>query len=308
MAYVVSALSNYTDEQSEKYLYSTVTEGTTVGLIPNVQTGIKSAEKLKILTLTGVWQTGGSCGFTASGDTTFSERTLTVGKVKVNLSWCEKDLETKYTQTKLKAGSTYEDLTFEKEFVAKLQNNDQEKVEQAVWNGDTDSVDAYLSKFDGYRKIIGAASGVLACSASGVTAWSEANSRTVSKSLTAKIAASADYLLTASDAVAFIGIKEHTELKAKYISDNLFHITGKEGAMTLEGCDIPLIPVKGLSGKGEIYVMEKSNMYIGTDLENEEEAFEIWYSKDDDLIKYKKEFKMGVQVAFPDRIVKYITA
>lgn len=308
MAYDVSALSAYTDQESERYLYSTVTEGVTVGLIPNIQTGIKSSEKIKILTVAGVWQSGGTCSFNPSGDTTFSDRELTVGKVKVNLQWCEKELEGKYTQKKLALGSKYEDLAFETEFVDKLQNNDHDNVEQAVWNGDTSSTNVYLNKFDGFRKIMNAAAGVLACTASGTVTWSEANSRTVSKSLTSKIAASADFLLTASDAVAWIGIKEYTELRQKYMADNMFHITGKENVLTLEGCDIPFQPCKGLSGKGEIWVMEKSNMYLGTDLENEEEAFEIWYSKDDDVIKYKKEFKMGVQIAFPDRIVKYITA
>jgi len=88
----------------------------------------------------------------------------------------------------------------------------------------------------------------------------------------------------------------------------MFHIGGMENQMYLEGTTIPYVAVDGLSGKKEIYVMEKDNMYLGVDLEGEEDVMDIWYSKDDDVIRYKKEWKMGVQVAFPDRIVKYISA
>ena len=304
MAYDVSNLSAYTDETSDVYLYQTIAEGTTTGLIPNVQTGIKSADKIKIVNTTGVWQAGGSCGFTASGSSTFSDRTLTVGKIKINLEWCEKTLESKYTQAQMKAGSTYEALTFEKEFVGQLTNNDKANVENVVWNGNTSSGDAYLARFDGFRKIIKAASGTLQTSTSGSTAWSSANSRTVMQSFAAKVSASLPQFLSDSDVVCFIGTAEYTDLKLKYIADNLYHITGEEN-LKVEGTNIPLVPVQGLSGKQEIYLMKKSNMYLGVDLEGEEDSFKIWYSMDDDVIRYKKEFKMGVQVAFPSEIIFY---
>jgi hypothetical protein len=101
-----------------------------------------------------------------------------------------------------------------------------------------------------------------------------------------------------------MGVAEYTDLKSKYIVDNLFHITGDKGVMTVEGTDIPIVPVQGLSGKKEFYLMRKSNMYLGVDLESEADAFKIWHSDDDDNIKYKKVFKIGVQIAFPDEIIK----
>jgi len=308
MAYDVSGLTNYTKENGTELIFATVSEGQTLSLIPNIQTGIKSAEKIQLLNISGVWQADTSCGFNASGTTTITNRTITVGKIKVDLEWCEKDLEAKATQQKLRAGSKYESLAFESEFVAKLQNNDKVYVEQAIWNGSTGSSDAYLNKFDGFRTIIGAASGVIACSSSGVTAWSETNARTVSKSLGAAVAASASWMLTKSDVVAFIGTAELVTLRQKYITDNMYHIMGTENTLYVEGTTIPYVGVDGLSGKKEIYIMEKENMYVGTDLENEEEQYEFWYSQDDRVIRYNKSWKMGVQVAFPDRIVKYISA
>ena len=44
-------------------------------------------------------------------------------------------------------------------------------------------------------------------------------------------------------------------------------------------------------------------MFYGTDLENGEELFDIWYSKDNREFRLAIEFTAGVQVAFQDEIV-----
>jgi hypothetical protein len=46
-----------------------------------------------------------------------------------------------------------------------------------------------------------------------------------------------------------------------------------------------------------------SNMYLGTDLLNEQDRFELFYAKEADEMRFVVEFKMGVQVAFTDQIV-----
>lgn len=309
MAYDVSALSNYTEENADMLIFQTVTDSVTAKLMV-LQSGIKSADKINIVSLDAHWQTD-ACSFNPSGSTAFSQRTLTVGKIMENLDWCEKDLETKYTQKKLAAGSTYENLTYEKEFVAKLQNQTSHKVENAIWNGDTNSVDVNLNKFDGLRKIIGAAAGVIASAQSGGTAWSEANSRVVSKGLGVALASNDSTLPMLSDpeTVAFIGDAELLNLRHKYMADNLYNqnLNG-EGQLMVEGTQIPFVAVPGLSGKKEIYVMRKSNMYLGTDLAHEEEKFVIFYNTNSRKIEYEKHFKLGVQIAFPNEVVKYISA
>jgi hypothetical protein len=54
--------------------------------------------------------------------------------------------------------------------------------------------------------------------------------------------------------------------------------------------------------------MRLSNMFLGTDLLNEEEKFEIFYAKEADQVRFVSEFKMGVNIAFPDEAVKFILA
>jgi len=74
---------------------------------------------------------------------------------------------------------------------------------------------------------------------------------------------------------------------------------------------IPGTPVKdvatpGLNGVNKLYAMRLSNLFLGTDLLNEEERFELFYAKEADEVRFVSEFKMGVNVAFLDEIASFI--
>lgn len=309
MAFDVSALSNYTDEQSHEYLRTTIAKGKSLELFTNIQTGIKTSSKIKIFDSTGVWQSNSTCAFNASGGDVFSDRTITVGGIKVNKEWCPKVLEAKYTQLELKKGSKYEDLgAFQSDITDLLGDKDAYNMEICFWNGDTDSGDAYLSKFDGLRKIIGAASGVLATATSGTTTWSSANSRTVMGEFATKVATSLPQFLSDPDVVLVMGDKELMDLTQKYITDDDFNTSWKDGIRYVEGTNIPIVPLLGLSGKGEMYLLKKDNVVKGVDMEGEEDKIEMWYSQDDRMVRYSKEWKFGVQIVHPSEVIKFITA
>ncbi len=296
MAYNVSALGSYTKENADSLIYKTIATGAKTAQYMVKQPGIKSAETINIAATRGVWQTGSSCGFSASGDTTFSQRTLTVGKVKINLKWCEKDLEPKYLQGALAAGSTYTMLTFEEQIISDIQQNIAADLETAIWQGDTTAGSAYLNKFDGLLKIIAAASPVSAST----VAWSVANSRTAVQNVLT--AATAD-ILAQPNLKLFMGTVEARDYKLKLGIDNLYHITGSEGTLYAENSDIEIVPVLGLSGTKKLILTSTDNLYLGTDLMNEDEKFDLFYAKEADEIRFVAEFKVGTQIAFGDLIV-----
>jgi len=120
--------------------------------------GVKSAETINIMDTDSVFQDGSSCGFTASGTTTFTQRTITVGKIKVNEALCPKDLQAKYLQQALPAGSRYDSTIFAAEFAQRKADKIAAALEVAIWQGDTGSGTANLNKFDGFVKLIAAAS------------------------------------------------------------------------------------------------------------------------------------------------------
>jgi hypothetical protein len=66
-----------------------------------------------------------------------------------------------------------------------------------------------------------------------------------------------------------------------------------------------LIAVGGLNGTNKLVAGSLSNFYLGTDLAHEEEDVKIWYSQDNDEVRFRLTFAYGVQVAFPGEIVYF---
>jgi hypothetical protein len=298
MAYNLAGLTNnYVDEIKNDYIIKTITQGTTASLM-KVQTGVKSAETINIIATRGVWQGKTACNPTASGTTTLTQRELTVGGVSVILEWCDETLETYSTQTRMKQGSTYTDLTFRTQILDDVKQNILADKEVAIWQGDTSAGSAYLNKFDGLIKIIDAATAVTATP----VAWSVANSRTAVQNALTAITAD---MYTAGNLKMFMGQTEARDYRLKLGIDNLYHLTGADAKLYAENSDIEIVPVAGLNGTKKVYVMSPDNMFLGTDMEGEDEKFDLKVLENEKL-RLTVKFKLGVQVAFPDQIVEQV--
>ena len=317
MGFNVSALANYTEQNAALLVTSSVLGAKTATLIKsagNVMVGVKSSETINIMDTDAIFQSGGSCGFTASGSTTFTQRTVTVGKIKVNEALCPKDLEAKYLQKALPTGSMYDSVPFEQEFADKKAKTIAAQLETAIWQGDTSSVNVNLNKFDGLVKLVGAASGVVAANASTYISGAPLSSITaanvisifdgVYQAIPAKVVA-------ADDMTIFCGqdlFRTYTVALKNSGSFNYQIDVKADSEFVLPGTTIKVVSVAGLNGTNKVYATRLSNLFIGTDLLNEEEKFEIFYAKEADQVRFVSEFKMGVNIAFPDETVKFILA
>ena len=317
MAFDVSALSNYTKENEQLLVTSSVLGSKTASLIKdmgNVLVGVKSSEKINIIDTDAVFQDGSTCGFSASGTTTFTQRTVTVGKIKVNEALCPKDLETKYLQKALGAGSHYESIAFASDYADKKSARIAAQLETALWQGDTASGSANLNRFDGLQKLIGAAAGVI--DANTATYFTGAPATAIT---TANVVAVFDAVYSAipaevvakDDMTIFCGQDAFRTYTIALKNANMYNyaFNGKaDSEFMLPGTSIKVVAVAGLNGTKDIYAMRLSNMFIGTDLLNEEEKFEIFYAKEADQVRFVSEFKMGVNIAFPAEVVKFVVA
>jgi len=313
MAFSVSSLSNYTKENEALLVTSSVLGAKTAALIKsagNVMVGVKSAETINIMDTDAFFQAGGTCGWNASGTTSFTQRTVTVGKIKVQEALCPKTLESKYLQKALPTGSTYDSIPFEQEFTDKKAKTIASQLETAIWQGDTASANGNLNKFDGLIKLIGAASGVVDANVSGFVSGAPLTSITptnvislidgVYRAIPAKVVA-------AEDMVIVCGMDTFRTYTIALKNANMFNYAfdGKaDSEFVLPGTSIKVVALQGLNGTNDIYAMRLSNLFLGTDLLNEEEKFEIFFAKEADEVRFAAEFKMGVNIAFPDEIVK----
>ena len=317
MGFDVSALANYTKENEALLVTSSVLGAKTAALIKsagNVMVGVKSSEKINIMETDAIFQDGASCGFNASGSTTFTQRTVTPGKIKVNEALCPKDLEAKYLQKALPTGSMYDSVPFEQEYSEKKAKTIAAQLETALWTGDTASSNVNLNRFDGLVKLIGAASGVVAANASTFISGAPLSTITAANVISifdGVYAAIPAKVVAADDMTIFCGqdlFRTYTIALKNSGSFNYQIDVKADSEFVLPGTTIKVVAVAGLNGTNKVYAMRLSNMFLGTDLLNEEEKFEIFYAKEADQVRFVSEFKMGVNIAFPDEVVKFILA
>lgn len=312
MAFDVSALSNYTKENEALLVTSSVLGSKTAGLIKsqgNVMVGVKSAETINIMDTDAIFQAGGSCGFNASGSTTFTQRTVTVGKIKVNESLCPKDLEAKYLQKALPEGSRYDSIAFAADYTDKKAARIAAQLETAIWQGATGSANVNLNKFQGLVALVGA-SAVEANNATyfgtPATSITSANVVAIFDALYKAIPAT---VVAKDDMTIWCGQDVFRTYTIALKNANMFNYAfdGKaDSEFYLPGTPIKVVATPGLNGVTKIYAIRLSNMFIGTDLLNEEERFELFYAKEADQVRFVSEFKMGVNVAFLDEIASFI--
>lgn len=309
MGYTVSALTDYVDQTKTDLLTEMHFAGGTAELA-TIHSGIKSSQALNFVVSTPVPQDGEGCGFNASGDTAFSQRDLATKAVKYQDTLCPRTLQAKWTQLLLKKGQKYDESDIPKIIIDDIKNIIIQNNETADWQGDTTSGNAFLARYDGLRKIIKAATGTTTATAS---TYNLTNARAIMASIVAAIPAK---LKGNPDVKILVGYDVADIYRQAMINANLYHLpAGAKGqtGMYAEGSVHEIIPLHGLDGlytsTGDnpfIFAMDpERNMHLGVDMENEEEEADLWYSKDDDNVKYSFRFRRGWQIAFPSEIVEY---
>jgi hypothetical protein len=312
MGFTVSSLTNYVNQESTTLLTALQFEGETAALA-NIVPGVKSSQALQILTNSPFPQDGTSCGFNASGDSAFTQATITTLPVKYQDSYCPRALEAKWTQNLLKKGQTYTESDLAKDIIDDVIAQIKRRNETLDWQGDTTAGDGYLNKYNGIRKAVVAASGVQTATAS---TYNASNCRAIVKSIILKIPAAQK---GDPKTKIYMGYDAAEIYRQALMDANLFHVaagTGTQKGMVAEGSVHEIVPVHGLdeqylvTGNANmpcIFAMDfDRNVYLGCDAHGEEDKASIWLDgSDNETIKYSFRFRRGWQVAFGAEIVKY---
>lgn len=291
MAINVSALSTYVDEQRLPLIRKTVFAAPSTKYF-NLQTGVKHAAALNILTTDVVFGDGATCGWNESGSTAFSQRILEVGNFKVNMSFCEKSLLKNWAGYEVRVAAGQKSLPFEEDFVNGIIDGVRVKLESLIWKGvkATDGMDGLLTILD-------------AASASTIKPSLATGTSIYDKTLAVYKAIPAGKLESAS---IFMGIDKFRDLVLELTAKNLYHYSPEVDSnleIVLPGTNTKVRGVYGLNGEKAIVAADGENIYFGVDMEGDEERFDLWYSQDNQEFRLAINFNAGVQVAFPDEIV-----
>lgn len=291
MAINVSALSTYVDEQRLPLIRKTVFAAPSTKYF-NLQTGVKHAAALNLLTTDVVFGDGAACGWSESGSTAFSQRILEVGNFKVNMSFCEKSLLKTWAGYEVRVAAGQKSLPFEEDFVNGIIDGVRVKLEGMIWKGvkANDGMDGLLTILD-------------AASASTIQPTLATGSSIYEKTLAVYKAIPAGKLESAS---IFMGIDKFRDLVLELTAKNLYHYSPEVDSnleIVLPGTNTRVRGVYGLNGEKAIVAADGENIYFGVDMEGDEERFDLWYSQDNQEFRLAINFNAGVQVAFPDEIV-----
>lgn len=270
----------------------------------NLQTGVKGATALNLLSTNVEFGDGFSCGWNEAGTSTLSQRILTPGAIKVNMSFCDKELLKTWMNYEVRVAAGQKNLPAEEDFMNGVIDSVKAKLEKAMWQGDTTSNDANLNKFDGIVKIMSGET------PAGTYTIQSGDSKT--KILNEVYALIPSAVYEKGEVVAYVGYDFYRPWVQELIANGNLILNAGSGSvldgvamptsMLIPGTNVRVIPVAGLDGTNKVYASYRDNFVYGVDMQGDEEKIEYWYSQDNRSYRMTLEFIAGVQVAYPDMV------
>lgn len=299
MNIIVSSLPEYVEQNRDTILRTVVLGGTTVKhMVP--QLGIKTKAAINYLDVDPQFQDGRGCKFTPQqGGIVLTQREIETGIIKVELEVCPDTLLGKYAEYLVRIDANEQDFPFERFILDAIVEKINYKLEKAIWQGDKESENPDLNKFDGLLKLAAGEAETIAVEfAENASAWDK---------IKAVILALPDEALDSGKTAVFVGTDLFRNFMLEVVEKNFFHYSGAQNDAPKEfvfpGTDTVIVSTPGLSRTGIVYGTYERNLYYGCDMmEAKEEVRVIWDEKDG-VFAVKVKWNSGVQTAFPDMVV-----
>ena len=274
-------LKVYVDENKLDLIRKSVLGAKTIDYL-NIQSGVVGKTKINLLDTTVQFGDGSACGWNEAGTSTITQREINPASIKVNMSFCDKAMQKYFMNHQIAVAAGRSTLPFEEQFIAGVVEGVGKKLEDAIWNG----VTINEVQYDGFVQI------VTRTATTGSTVYDSV------RNLYNGIPSA-----SLMDTVIFIGIDGFRSLAGELTAKNLYHYDPKVDEafeMVLPGTTTKVIGVPGLDGSNKAYAINTKHAFYGTDMQNDNETFDFWYSKDNQEFRLAINFVEGVQVAFPD--------
>jgi hypothetical protein len=309
--YDVDGLAEYIDEQSANLISKDVISSPTIDLV-NVQEGVKSKEKIKLVDVDVTYQDGSDCAVTASGDIIYSDREMEVKPITVLVKLCANELHGTWGQIGLRAGSNAEtqEIPSEALILDYLLKKHRGELEKLVWRGDTTGGAGNLALANGFHTLFTDNIGSLV----------DLNTGNLT-TLTASNAYDAFYTafetmpeeVLENGGALWLGREWYTKLTKNLVDLNFFkeyttNQLASQMSFILPGTDLVVNRVPGLNTVEAAYIAKPNELVVGTDLMNDFEEITSWYEKKDDAMYIRIKFKVGTQVPYLGQIGQFTLA
>jgi hypothetical protein len=298
-SYNVSSIGGYVDQVGGELLAKALIGGTTAKYV-NLRTGIKGTQALNLLNSQAYFQDG-TCGWSPSGTTTFTQTNITTCPTKYNEALCYKDLFDTYQSMLMAPGQTQESVPFEQQIADLKVKEIQQYVEQQIWQATTGT-----SCFNGFKTLISTGTTGVAVSASGTTFSPSAAYGTNGNPITEVdklINALSDDAMSREDLVVFMSYSNFRLYVQALVKANFFmnYIGSTDITSMMEAThpstNVKIVPTIGLASSNQVVIGPRQYMVLGVDLLSDSEKLKIWYSVDFDELRFRANFNYGVAIA-----------
>lgn len=300
--------TDYIDELKDKLMAKMLFEGRTMEFA-KVIPGVKNKITLNLLANTAK-PVAATCGWTPEPSNKYvnlDQKVLEVCPLEIKDAICPKDFEHLYLGMYMKNNK---EVPFEELIAESYINKAMNANESMIWNAGGCT--------EGLVKMIGNDANV-------IDASTEASSAaTAIEAVNAVIAKATPDILMHTDKIIYTSYAMFnayaSELRAAnlYIQANTDYNNGglANYELVIPGTDIKMVAIAGLDGvtattgyavngtNQAMLLTYKDNIVIGTDMLNDEETLDMWYSRDNDEVRVNIQYKLGWNFYFGEHIVK----
>lgn len=287
----ISALADYVREHSDELLIKSALGGKSLEYA-ELMTGVAYKDALVYLDSEVVLADGSACGFDAQGSDVFAERFIETHPVKVNKSWCNKDLRKKIYGDQIKWEAGRLNLPVEQAFAESNMARIQDAVEEMVFQGNsTVGVTGWIAD------ISGETSSVKVEFPSGATTSAKIDAMVAAIPMRA-LRKGVNLFLSYTDFRNYVVESNNSCCANKPILD-----ANAESSKYLGDSRVVLVPVAGLEGTGKMIAAAKDNLIAATDIERSENVYKMIEDEKTDETYFKVDFLFGTAIKFPDEAV-----
>jgi hypothetical protein len=298
----LSSLATYTDEVGGELIRRAILEGETAKII-KVQPGVKGSQAINLLDSTLVVQDG-SCGWSSSGQTTYTQRDITVCQYKVNEALCPADLNDYWLGQLLAPGSYNESVPFEQQISELKSAQISQYIENLMWQASSAT-----TCFSGFKELT-AQLGTGNTTVTGgivVTGSSALTSSNALAQVDLLVEAIPDDIVDRTDLVIFMSHANYRKYLINYRTANYYHFNPENSYEDFKtfhpATNILVHPVGGLNSSNRLVLAPAGYMVMGVDLMSDSETLKMFYSVDFDEVRLRSNFKIGVQIAWPNFVI-----
>lgn len=304
MAFDVTGLGDWVNENSQLLISKAILEENTIANV-SLMSGVKYKEAIKFLETSPIIQAY-ACGTpTTSGTTTLTDKDISVVNLMIYETLCPEDLAKKALQLSLRPGMKgSEEIPFEQAYTDLQIKNIGKQISDMIWSATA----ASTVKSQGF---IYAAENDATVHDRTFSWGNTGTSTQFMNEVYGMISALPASIQNATDLTLFVGPEISRKMQQAFVIGGVANVNfttydvSKSGNDTwyFPGTNVLVRPVNGLAGANAVMLTPASNLIVATDLESDFESFKLWWSDDDQLVKFLTKFRIGVDFYFGDYIV-----